>query len=162
MQLELARITGDLEPLKPYFSTHLYSVENNIMRDDQRANRLRHAIRPAILQSRLTYEGVNRNQEILVCHMLTRTRPVEIRRSSGKTVSGEEETFWREEWTLSRPAGTVTPVDGSPVSVNCPGCGAPLSLYKSAKCPFCGYLVPVPDFTWTIDRIERQRENNIG
>ena len=160
MQYQLAHMTGDLEPLKPYFSSRLYSAEENILRDDQRADRKRYAIRPAILQSNLARGATEHGRETLICRMLTRTRPVEVRISSGKTVSGEEETFWREEWTMSRPAGALTPAEGSPVSVNCPGCGAPLSIYKSAKCPFCGSLVPVSDFNWTIERIERRKEEN--
>ena len=157
MQLQLARSSGDPEPLKPYFSAHLYSTEENKLRDDLKADRIRHTIRPVVLRSNLTYEGVDRGQEKLACHMVTRTRPEEIRRSRGKTVAGGEETFWREEWILTRPAGSATPAAGSPVSVSCPGCGSPLSLYKSAKCPFCGSLVPVSDFTWKVERIDAEK-----
>ena len=93
MQLQLARTTGDLTPLKPYFSSRLYGAEENMMRDDMKADRIRHAVRPAILRSHLSYGGIEHGQEKIVCHMLTRTRPMEIRRSSGKTVAGGEETF---------------------------------------------------------------------
>lgn len=159
MQLCLAKITGDLEPLKPYFSPKLYEAQENLIRQARRTDRVMQDVRPAILQSSLDDGGTENGREKLLCHLYTRSRPTEIRMSSGKTVAGGAETFWCEVWTLSRPVNTLTPAEGSAVSVSCPGCGSPLSLYKSAKCPFCGALAQVRHFTWTVDSISAQRED---
>ena len=160
MQLCLAKISGDMEPLKPYFSPRLYEAEENLIREARKVDRIREDVRPAILQSSLSAGGSENGREKLVCHMLTRSRPLEIRQSSETTVAGGMEVFRRETWTLSRPLGTKTPGERSPVSVSCPGCGSPLALYKSAKCPFCGKLVPVSDFTWTVDSITVRKEES--
>ncbi len=160
MQLQAAHIDEDLKPLKPYFSASLYQREEALIRDAQRAGRIRQAVRPAILNWTMSWEGVQQGREILVCHMLTRSRPLEVRKSTGTTVAGGQETFYRENWTLSRPQGTLTPDENTAVTVHCPGCGATMSLYKSAVCPFCGHMVRVPDFTWTVDDITRVKEPN--
>jgi len=160
MQLQAAHIEEDLAPLKLYFSADLYRREESQLRDAQRADRIRAAVRPAILNWNMSYEGENRGREILVCHLLTRSRPMETRKSSGTTVAGGQETFYREDWMLSRPRGTQTPREGTAVTVHCAGCGAAMSLYKSAVCPFCGKMVRVPDFTWTVEDITRKTELN--
>jgi len=160
MQLQAAHIEEDLLPLKLYFSTDLYQREESQLRDAQRIGRIRQEVRPAILNWNMTYEGVNRGREVLTVHMLTRSRPLETKKESGATVAGGQETFYREDWTLSRPQGTQTPKEGGAVTVHCPGCGAAMSMYKSAVCPFCRHMVRVPDFTWTVDNITRRREPN--
>ncbi len=160
MQLQAAHIEEDLERLRPYFSASLFQRKEAELRDAQRAGMIRAAVRPAILNWTMSYEGVERGKEKLVCRMLTRGRPLETRKSTGTVVSGGQETFFREEWTLTRPKGTLTPEAGTAVTVHCPGCGGTLSLYRSAVCPFCGKQVRVPDFTWTVDDINRQTELN--
>ena len=159
MQLCLARTTGDLEPLKVYFSPRLYNAQENLIREDLRADRIHQAVRPAILQSSLTSGGTENGRELVNVHLMTRSRPTEIRRSNGKTVAGGAEAFRQETWTLSRPRDTKTPGENTAASVSCPGCGSPLALYKSAKCPFCGALVRVSDFTWTVDSISVRQED---
>ena len=160
MQLCAARACGDPEPLKPYFSAGLYGKEEAMLREDGKAGRVRQSVRPAILSSSVSYSGEVRGREILVCHLFTRLRPLLADRATGKTLSGGQERFFRENWTLSRPAGTRTPPPGAAVTVNCPGCGYRLSLYKSAKCPFCGTLTRVPDFTWSVDDIAVRVEDD--
>ena len=160
MQLQAAHIDENMERLRPYFSSSLYQREEAALRDAQRAGRIRQAVRPAILNCSMSYEGEDRGHEKLACRMLTRSRPFETRKSTGTVVAGGQETFYREVWTLSRPAGALTPKEGTAVTVHCPGCGGTMSLYKSAVCPFCGRLVPVPDFTWTVDDISRRTEPN--
>ena len=158
MQLQAAHIEEDLKPLKPYFSASLYQREEAQLRDAQKVDRIRQTVRPAILNWTMTYEGIRQGREVLNCHLLTRSRPLEIKKSSGVTVAGGQETFYREDWILSRPSGTKTPPENSAVTVHCPGCGASMSLYKSAVCPFCGKTVRVPDFTWTVEEITQKRE----
>ena len=158
MQLRLAQASENLEPLKVYFSSKLYGQEEHDLRQMQRISRVRQAVRPAILSSSLTYAGVADGRETLLCHLLTRYRPTELKKTSNATPIGGGEVFFRETWTLSRPQGTQTPRPGQAVSVHCETCGAALSLYKSAKCPFCGNLARVPDFTWTVEDIRQVKE----
>ncbi len=160
MQLHLGRAKRDLEPLQPYFSPALYSREEAALAQDIRENRMRCAGRPAVLNSSLTLQGTAGGVEILECRLLTRYIPQTLAWDSRACLSNGSETFFREVWTLARPEGTKTIVPGKVVSVHCPGCGAALSLYKSAKCPMCGSLTKVPTFSWTVTDIVVRVERN--
>ncbi len=160
MQLFAARASWDPEPLKPYFSARLYGREEAMLREDRKAGRVRQSYRPAILRRSISCSGEIRGREILVCRLFTRYRPLLVDKATGKILSGGQEKFFREDWTLSRPAGNRTPQPGAAITVNCPGCGYPLSLYKTAKCPFCGTLTRVPDFTWSVDDIAVRVEDH--
>ncbi len=153
MQQMTCRATGDVEPLRPYFSEALYQKELDDLARDQREGKIRQAGRPAVLDGVLEQAGAAEGREALRCRLFTRYTPREVRQHDNEVLREGKETFFHEEWLLTRPAGTKTPQPGAPISVNCPNCGAPFSLYKSAKCPMCKSLIPVPDFTWTVEEI---------
>jgi len=156
LQLMTCRFSWDMEPLKPYFSDTLCAKEMDALKQDQESMRMRYAERPAVLDGSLSLESTDGNTEILTCHLFTRFTPRVLQKDTGAVIMEGKESFFHENWTLVRPLGTKTPRPGSAFSVNCPNCGAPFSLYKSAKCPMCHSLIPVPDFTWTVDRISGQ------
>ena len=160
LQLQFCREKRDLEPLKPYFTGALYAREENDLRQDVRSNRMRYSGQPAVISSALSYQGVSGGRETLVCSLLTRYNPQTLKWDSQKRTEGRQETFFREDWTLIRPAGAQTTQLNAVFTVHCPGCGAPLSLYKSAKCPMCGTLTKVPSFTWTVSDITVRAEPN--
>ena len=160
MQLQLCRMNRDLEPMKPYFSEDLYVKEEAALRQDIQANRMRFPGQPAILNGSISVLSAERGRETVLCSLFTRFSPETRKWDSRKRETAKGETFYREEWTLTRPEGTKTPVPGEKVDLHCPGCGAPLSLYRSAKCPMCGTLNKVPDFTWTVEKIAVTREDN--
>ena len=115
--------------------------------------RMRYSERPAVLDASLETGIPAAGRETLVCHLHTRYTPQVIRKGTGETLMKGKELFFHEDWVLSRPDTVKTPPPGAAFSVNCPNCGSPFSLYKSAKCPMCRSLISVPDFTWTVERI---------
>lgn len=153
MQWLSCRYTWDMEPMKPYFSESLYQKEMDGIAQDQAAMRMRYAERPAVLDATLTLGPSAPDRETLVCRLYTRFTPRVIRKDTEAVIMEGKESFFHEEWILSRPSDAKTPKPGAAFSVNCPNCGAPFSLYKSAKCPMCHSLISVPDFTWTVEQI---------
>lgn len=153
LQLLTCRAAWDPEPLKPYFSDMLYQKELEALEKDRAAGQVRRSERPAVLDGTLDAQVPSQGREILVCHLFTRFIPRIVDHDSGKIRMEGRESFFHEDWVLTRPEGTKTPQPGAAFSVNCPNCGAPFSLYKSAKCPMCRSLIPVPDFSWTVSEI---------
>ena len=152
-QVVTAHLTRDPEPLKPYFSEELYALLQRSL-DGYRSRNVRYvALRPSVLQSEITYAGVRGGRQEAECALFTRLIPSEQADGSELNAYRGREVFSHEVWTLSRPRDAVTRKPGTAVSTHCEGCGAPLSLYKSAKCPFCGKLVAVPDFNWTVQSV---------
>lgn len=153
LQLLTCRASWDMEPMKPYFSDALYQKELKEIAQDQAETRVRLAERPAVLDGTLDAAPSASGREILLCHLFSRFTPRVIRKDTGKVIMEGRESFFHEDWMLSRPDTVKTPQPGAPFSVNCPSCGSPFSLYKSAKCPMCHALISVPDFTWKVDQI---------
>ena len=153
LQLLTCRSSWDPDPMKPYFSESLYRKELEELAQDQAAMRTRYSDRPAVLDAALTAVSGPSGQETLVCRLFTRLTPRVLRKDTGAVITEGRESFFQEDWTLTRPDHVKTPQPGAAFSVNCPNCGAPFSLYKSAKCPMCRSLIRVPDFTWTVEQI---------
>ena len=142
-----------MDPMKPYFSEKLFQKELEEIAQDQAALRMRCSERPAVLDGTLSAGPASSGRETLVCHLLTRFTPRILRKDTGAVMMEGKESFFQEDWVLSRPDTVKTPQPGAPFSVSCPNCGAPFSLYKSAKCPMCRSLISVPEFTWTVEQI---------
>ncbi len=153
MQLVSCRANWDPSPMEPYFSEALYGRLTEEIGKDQEALVKRQAGRPAVLDGTVELRESGGDEDVLVCRLFTRYNPKEVNAETGKVVKNGDETFFHEDWVLKRNAGEKTPVPGAPFSVNCPNCGAPFSMYKSAKCPMCESLIRVPDFVWTVDDI---------
>ena len=153
LQLLTCRYSWDMDPMKPSFSDSLMQKELEQIAQDQSSMRMRYAERPAVLDGTLVPGPSSSGRETLVCRLFTRFRPRVIRKDTEEVIMEGKESFFHEDWILSRPDTVKTPQPGAPFSVNCPNCGAPFSLYKSAKCPMCRSLIPVPDFTWIVEQI---------
>ncbi|MBQ1291811.1 MAG: zinc-ribbon domain-containing protein [Lachnospiraceae bacterium] len=46
-------------------------------------------------------------------------------------------------------------------TVNCPNCGAPLSINETAKCPYCGTVVTVPNTDFVISSIRGLKQKTV-
>lgn len=57
------------------------------------------------------------------------------------------------EWELTRASGRTTGAAEEMTVVNCPNCGAPLSINATAKCPYCDSVVTVDAHDWAISAI---------
>ena len=140
---------GDMEPLRPYVTDTLYDHFCSQARAIREAGHTLHLERPAVLRTEiLGYQALPQEDRI---HVRLQTRAVIYTLDAkGNLVEGDRsaETFESRIWEFSRPAGDSTGHDTGVVSMHCPGCGAPVDVLDSAKCPFCGKLVRARHFNW--------------
>ncbi len=78
--------------------------------------------------------------------------------ASGKLVRGDrnDEIYMQYEWTLER-SGSAS----GKTSVNCPNCGAPVDVNKSAKCPYCGTAIENTSYDWVVSQIKGLSRNTV-
>ena len=78
--------------------------------------------------------------------------------SEGKLVRGDrnDEIYMKYEWMLERSGST-----GGSASVNCPNCGAPVDVNKSAKCPYCGTAIESTSYDWVVSQIKGLSRNTV-
>jgi hypothetical protein len=58
------------------------------------------------------------------------------------------------EWDVARTEGRKTGETDSLKTVNCPNCGAPVEVNKSAECPFCGTVITAGEHDWVLSGIK--------
>ena len=66
------------------------------------------------------------------------------------------------EWDLLRPTGTQTNAEsGETKRITCPGCGAPLDVNASARCPYCGTVIRQQAQDWVISAIRGIKQQTL-
>ena len=103
-------------------------------------------------------EGVKQDNthDILVANLSTRIVEYTVNDKTGAIVRGDKnkEKFMKYEWTLIRPKNTQTVAQNKDSTMNCPNCGAPVNINKSAKCGYCDSIVSKADYGWVISGIK--------
>lgn len=164
VKLQNSWTAKELEPLRPYLTEEMYAKSERQIQS-MIANKQTNVIeRIAVLGVNLSGWYTDGNNDNLVARLHTRICDYVVDDNTGKVIRGSKDTerFMEYEWTLTRKAGMVTPVDDSLREVNCPNCSAPLNVAQSAKCPYCGSIVTNSDYDWVISQIKgiSQRSGN--
>ena len=112
--------------------------------------------RIAVLDVNIRGVKPDNRQDILIVNLSTRIVQYTLDDRTGRVVSGDKtrEKFMQYEWTLVRPKGTQTIAQNKDFALNCPNCGAPLNINKSAQCPYCGSIVSTVAHDWVIAEIK--------
>ena len=115
-----------------------------------------HVDRIAVLGVNLRGFYKQGGDEHLIVELRTRIVDYTVQDSDKKLVSGDRnrEKFMTYEWDMCRTEGSVTTREGAMQSVSCPGCGAPLSINTTAKCPYCGRVVTLDEHDWALCAIK--------
>lgn len=58
------------------------------------------------------------------------------------------------EYDLIRPSGKTSGAEGDTHITNCPNCGAPLNINRTAKCPYCDSILTVDHESFVINHIK--------
>ena len=58
------------------------------------------------------------------------------------------------EWDVCRASGRKTAESQEITQINCPNCGAPLSINTTAKCPYCDSVITLDSHDWAITAIK--------
>lgn len=140
---------GDMEPLKPYVTEELYRHFCSQAASVRDAGLTLHLERPAVLRTEILGWRALPGEDRISVRLQTRA-VVYILDSRGKLTDGsrDSETFESRIWEFRRASGEVTGHDAGVISMHCPGCGAPIDVLDSARCPFCGKLVRARHFDW--------------
>lgn len=74
---------------------------------------------------------------------------------AGKVVAGSKDNLrrWSEYWTFIRNR-QAKPM-AARADLNCPNCGAPLTVNHAGVCQFCGGKITSGEFDWVLSKIEQ-------
>lgn len=156
VQMQNCWTDKNIESLRPYFTDAFFTQM------ERQLNRLKNKGLTNYVD-RIAVLGVNPRgfykqggEEHLIVELRTRIVDYTVQDSDKKLVSGDRnrEKFMTYEWDMCRAEGSVTTKEGAMRSVSCPGCGAPLSINTTAKCPYCGRVVTLDEHDWALCAIK--------
>lgn len=156
VQMQNCWTDKNIESLRPYFTDALFTQMERQLNGLQNQGLTNYVDRIAVLGVNLRGFYKQGDKEHLIVELRTRIVDYTVQDSNNKLVSGDRnrEKFMTYEWDMCRTAGSVTSKEGVMHSVSCPGCGAPLSINTTAKCPYCGRVVTLDEHDWALCAIK--------
>ncbi len=156
VQMQNCWTDKNIESLRPYFTDAFFTQMERQLNGLKSRGLTNHADRIAVLGVNLRGFYKQGGDEHLIVELRTRIVDYTVQDSDKKLVSGDRnrEKFMTYEWDMCRAEGSVTTREGAMQSVSCPGCGAPLSINTTAKCPYCGRVVTLDEHDWALCAIK--------
>lgn len=154
VQLQDQWCAKDLEPLRPYLTDELYNQSERQLDELRRAHRTPHVERISVLGTDVRGVLQRDGMDHLIVELNTRITTYTTDDETGNIVAGDPgaEKFMTYEWDLCRTAGLVS--GSGTVITNCPNCGAPVNINKTAKCPYCDTVITVDEHDWVLYSIK--------
>ena len=156
VQMQNCWTDKNIESLRPYFTDALFTQMERQLNGLQNQGLTNYVDRIAVLGVNLRGFYKQGDKEHLIVELRTRIVDYTVQDSNNKLISGDRnrEKFMTYEWDMCRAEGSVTTREGAMQSVSCPGCGAPLSINTTAKCPYCGRVVTLDEHDWALCAIK--------
>ena len=146
----------DIEPLRPYFTDALFTQTERSLKGIIKRGETNFVERIAVLD--VTPQGFYQasGEDHIILRLRTRIIDYTLKDSTNQLISGsrDKEKFMTYEWDVMRTTGVLTGSGTDGVKkITCPGCGAPLDINVSARCPYCGSVVQKQAHDWVINAI---------
>lgn len=156
VQMQNCWTDKNIESLRPYFTDAFFTQMERQLNGLKSRGLTNHVDRIAVLGVNLRGFYKQGGDEHLIVELRTRIVDYTVQDSDKKLVSGDRnrEKFMTYEWDMCRAECSVTTREGAMQSVSCPGCGAPLSINTTAKCPYCGRVVTLDEHDWALCAIK--------
>lgn len=156
VQMQNAWTEKDISSLRPYFTDSLYNQYARQVEMLKSSGRTNYVERIAVLGTDLRGYFQQDKYDHIIVEMRTRIVDYTVDDATGKLLSGSKtsEKFMTYEWDISRKTGVTTMAPDAIRTVNCPNCGAPLSINTTTVCPYCDSVVTVDQEDWAIVEIK--------
>jgi len=156
VQMQNCWTDKDIEPVRPYFTDTLWSQMDRQVVMGRARGRTNCVGRIAVLGVTLRGFFQVGEEDHMIVELRTRIVDYTLNDKTGELISGDrtKEKFMTYEWEMTRPSGTITSAESGMNTVNCPNCGAPISLNQSAKCPYCDSVITLHQHDWAISAIK--------
>ncbi len=156
VQMQNGWTAKNIESLRPYFTDALFTQMERSLQDIVQRGETNVVERIAVLD--VTPRGFHQTagEDHILLRLRTRITDYTVNDSTQQIVRGsrDKEKYMTYEWDLLRPTGVMTSAAGDEVKrITCPGCGAPLDVNASARCPYCGSVIQQKAQDWVISAI---------
>ncbi|MBQ1501186.1 MAG: TIM44-like domain-containing protein [Firmicutes bacterium] len=164
VQMQNCWTAKDIEPLRPYFTDGFFTQMERQLDQLKKAGRTNHVDRISVMGVTLRGFTSDEKEDRIVAILNTRIVDYTVDDATGNLISGSQtaEKFMTYEWTLSRESGQTTEEHTEAEKIYCPGCGAPLDINASARCPYCGSVIVQREKDWALCSIRGLAQRTVG
>lgn len=163
LQIQDAWEAKQWEPMRAVMTDAMFNQFNRQLQEYINNKQTNHVDRISVLGSEITRYAQDDVNDILTVLLRTRIVDYVTDDQTGELIRGSKskELFMTYEYTFLRRKGVKTQKKEQVSTVNCPNCGAPLSINQSGKCEYCGSVVSHGEYNWVISNIKgiSQRSN---
>lgn len=163
IQMQDAWQSKDWEPMRAFMTDSLFNQMGRQLEELKSRGLTNCVDRIAVLDSFISRYYQQNGEDVLVVRLSTRICDYTVKDATGELVRGSrtKELFMTYDWTLTRGADVKTLDKAQMTKVNCPNCGAPLSIKESGRCDYCGTVVTLTEHDWVLSSIKgiSQRSN---
>ncbi len=163
LQMQNAWQNNDWEPMRAIMTDSLYNQMLRQLKELKSHGVTNHIDRIAVLDSSIRRYAVEGDNDVLTIRLATRICDYYTNDQSGQVVRGDpnKELFMTYDWKMIRQKDQKTQPEGVMTEVNCPNCGAPISIKQSGRCPYCDTVITLSDHDWVLSSIKgiSQRSN---
>ena len=164
VQMQNGWTAKNIESLRPYFTDALFTQMERSLQGYVQRGETNVVERIAVLD--VTPRGFYQTggEDHILLRLRTRITDYTVNDGTQRIIRGsrKKEKFMTYEWDLLRPTGTKTEAEsGGTKRITCPGCGAPLDVNASARCPYCGTVIQQQAQDWAICAIRGIRQESI-
>lgn len=164
VQMQNGWTAKNIESLRPYFTDALFTQMERSLQGYAQRGETNVVERIAVLDvTPLGFHQTGGEDHVLL-RLRTRITDYTVNDGTQQIVRGsrDQEKFMTYEWDLLRPTGTQTNAEsGETKRITCPGCGAPLDVNASARCPYCGTVIRQQAQNWAISAIRGIRQETV-
>lgn len=156
VRLQQAWQNKDLTPVQTLLSDAYYSQMTSQLENYKRLHRTNMIDRIAVFGVTLLGWREESGCDIINANIRAKICDYVVDDKTGNVVSGDpsKEKYMEYEWTLSRTSGQKSEKNDNTTASNCPNCGAPIDLNKSATCPYCNSVIKSAKHDWVIVTIK--------
>lgn len=154
----------DLSPLRGDFTDAQYAQYDRQLQRYREVGQTNMVERIAVLEVDLVGVKQDAAEDILVANIRARITDYVVDDKTGAVVRGSKtaEKFMEYEYTLVRPRGKQTVPEDQDATLNCPNCGAPVNINRSAQCSYCGTIITRADYDWVVSGIRGLSQKTVG
>ena len=166
VQMQDAWQSKNWEPMRAFMTDALFNQMARQLDELKQQGLTNHVDRIAVLDSFISRYYQEDDNDVLVIRLSTRICDYTVKDETGEVVRGSKtrELFMTYDWKLIRQKDRKTLQQEDMTTVNCPNCGAPLSINQSGQCEYCGSVITLSDHDWALSAIKgiSQRSGNLS
>lgn len=156
VQMQTCWTAKDLSSLRPYFSDALYARLDRQLDAHRAEHHTNYVENITVLEVSPSGFYQQAGMDHIIVLVSARITDYTLSDETGELLSGSKtaQKVMTYEYDMIRTSGKTSDTEENTQVTVCPNCGAPISINRTAKCPYCDSIITVEHQSFVIDNIK--------